>query len=84
MSLGEIRSVRTVNGLRYGVFDARGRLQGALSLNRDDAESKLETLLTRERVRRDSQTRPCMCCEKTFLSEGKHNRLCDTCRTKFY
>lgn len=24
--------------------------------------------------------RSCMCCQKTFLSEGKHNRLCDHCR----
>jgi hypothetical protein len=24
--------------------------------------------------------RPCMCCEQVFFSEGKHNRLCDSCR----
>lgn len=25
-------------------------------------------------------SRPCMTCEKPFLSEGKHNRLCAHCR----
>jgi hypothetical protein len=25
--------------------------------------------------------RPCMCCGKEFSSAGKHNRLCDYCRT---
>jgi hypothetical protein len=27
-------------------------------------------------------TRPCLCCNKLFPSEGPHNRLCGTCRTK--
>lgn len=26
--------------------------------------------------------RPCMCCAKTFSSEGPHNRLCGNCRSK--
>lgn len=26
--------------------------------------------------------RPCMCCRKIIVSEGPHNRLCDTCRAK--
>lgn len=24
--------------------------------------------------------RPCLCCQRAFLSDGIHNRLCDTCR----
>lgn len=24
--------------------------------------------------------RPCMCCQQPFMSEGKHNRLCDPCK----
>ena len=27
-------------------------------------------------------TRPCMCCQKPFVSEGSHNRLCGDCRNK--
>ena len=26
--------------------------------------------------------RDCMCCGARFESEGKHNRLCSTCRTR--
>lgn len=26
--------------------------------------------------------RPCMCCGRTFLSEGAHNRLCGSCGSK--
>lgn len=26
------------------------------------------------------QNRPCMCCGKTFLSAGSHNRLCCKCK----
>ena len=29
-----------------------------------------------------SRTRPCLCCGKSFTSDGPHNRLCNTCRTK--
>ena len=25
--------------------------------------------------------RPCMCCRKTFDSEGSHNRLCGPCKS---
>ncbi len=24
--------------------------------------------------------RPCMCCQRPFISEGKHNRLCGYCK----
>lgn len=38
----------------------------------------------RKRVARQAQLvdRPCMCCGKTFGSEGIHNRLCEVCRTR--
>lgn len=26
--------------------------------------------------------RPCMCCEQVFFSEGKHNRLCEFCKSE--
>jgi len=29
-----------------------------------------------------SQERACMCCERTFISEGWHNRLCLECRKR--
>lgn len=39
---------------------------------------RLETLAMRP-VRKERQ---CMCCRRSFQSEGPHNRLCCTCRTK--
>ena len=30
------------------------------------------------------KARPCLCCGKTFGSEGNHNRLCAPCRAKSY
>jgi hypothetical protein len=36
----------------------------------------------RDRLIRTARTttRPCLCCQKPFKSEGAHNRLCDPCR----
>jgi len=32
--------------------------------------------------RHASVKRSCMACSKTFVSEGPHNRLCSTCKTR--
>ena len=32
--------------------------------------------------RKGTTERACMCCGKTFLSEGAHNRLCGGCRNR--
>lgn len=40
------------------------------------AEHALDRIDTATRQRR----RPCLCCGKTFLSKGPHNRLCTPCR----
>lgn len=37
---------------------------------------------TPPRRRKGSTERACMCCGKTFLSEGAHNRLCGACRQR--
>ena len=43
-----------------------------------------EALFAVERLNRSEKVtdRDCMCCGKTFKSEGVHNRLCNLCRTK--
>lgn len=43
----------------------------------DMAVAKAATL---ERKQASARRRPCLCCRKTFLSEGPHNRLCNICR----
>ncbi|MGB0661301.1 MAG: hypothetical protein ACPGNV_14145 [Mangrovicoccus sp.] len=42
------------------------------------AQEKLERL-EREAKRK---TRKCMTCSASFLSDGPHNRLCNTCRSQ--
>jgi IS30 family transposase len=37
-----------------------------------------------EIVNKSTQQRKCMCCEKSFSSEGPHNRLCTSCRNKSF
>ncbi len=32
--------------------------------------------------RRDKTVRPCLCCQRAFISDGAHNRLCAVCRRK--
>lgn len=45
--------------------------------------SAVHKQLASEQARRKGTTeRACMCCGKTFLSEGAHNRLCGGCRNR--
>jgi DNA-directed RNA polymerase specialized sigma24 family protein len=32
--------------------------------------------------KREKTLRSCLCCRRHFLSEGAHNRMCDTCRRR--
>lgn len=43
-------------------------------LNKFRIESGLKPLIPK--------SRPCMCCDKKFISEGPHNRLCRMCTQK--
>ena len=33
-------------------------------------------------LRAERKERPCLCCTNKFMSEGPHNRLCTSCRSK--
>ncbi len=84
MSLGEVRAIRTPGGrVRHAAYDKHGRIIGKSHSDRNLAEEKLEVYRTRELARLNTVMRPCMCCQKPFESEGKHNRLCDHCRRKY-
>ena len=41
-----------------------------------------EEAVTRLERKERQRERSCMCCKAVFTSEGAHNRLCATCRTK--
>lgn len=53
---------------------------GVIEIVRDGKVVRLEKPRRDARVRRGTQSRPCMCCGGPFASEGIHNRLCWTCR----
>lgn len=50
----------------------------ALGRNESSVYRRIETLNNRAKT----TMRPCMCCGKTFTSDGPHNRLCGACRTR--
>jgi len=68
-------------GSGYAVFDEfNTRLTGTLCFN--DAEARLDTLRRQERDRLRVKSIACLCCGKTFESQGIHNRMCEYCRKK--
>lgn len=50
----------------------------ALGRSESSVYRRIETIQKRAK----SAKRPCMCCGKTFTSDGPHNRLCGACRTR--
>lgn len=63
-------------GGSYAVFRGNKRVSQHY-VNRTGALERLD----REQRKEQSQTRPCLRCQKPFLSEGIHNRLCNPCRS---
>lgn len=52
---------------------------GATSRSGEQAPRQLSM---HRKFKSSCKTRPCMCCERLFFSEGIHNRLCDDCKTR--
>lgn len=48
--------------------------------DRDQAESWLAARLPDLEKQMKRKIRPCLCCRTSMLSDGPHNRLCDSCR----
>lgn len=65
-------------GRSWIVADAEGRIVSGHYVTWEEAYERMETLQNEARLTH----RPCICCHTTFLSEGKHNRMCDRCRAK--
>lgn len=55
-----------------------GRTSGSVTARMHRKGLKLWTLRA---AAGGMKTRPCLCCGTAFVSEGPHNRMCDTCRT---
>ncbi len=74
----------TVEPRSSGVFNVRapdGSIYGTYE-NRTMAEGVRGTLQRRDDLAARKTTRPCMCCQKPFESEGIHNRMCGSCRPR--
>ena len=70
------------DGRRYRVIDGRDEVcLGAYDLlgSAIGRAARAASLLRKETR---YKMRPCMCCETPFQSEGIHNRLCNSCRTR--
>lgn len=71
--------VEFVPGRGYMVVSPTGKQHGPFSC-KDNAETNRDAWEARDNLARKRITRPCMCCQKPFESDGIHNRLCATCR----
>lgn len=60
----------------YAVVDANGKAVSQEYWTEMDADAALDRLMRAAKT----LTRPCICCQKPFESEGAHNRMCDRCR----
>lgn len=68
--------VRWTVGHSYVVQDAAGKVVSQEYWKKHHAETAAERLTRAARVK----TRACLCCRKSFESEGPHHRMCGTCR----
>lgn len=62
------------------VRDPDGRMASEIIAARSSAEMLRDRLQHEADAKAKRGPRPCMCCGKTFESEGIHNRLCPHCR----
>lgn len=68
------------DGIRFYVFDASGRRVGVPY--QSQASAQAQATRRNNQLNSDTTTRPCLSCSEPFRSEGKHNRLCATCRRR--
>lgn len=48
--------------------------------SRPEAEKWMRTEVAKLPSSQRPRERACLCCSKTFVSQGAHNRMCDPCR----
>jgi|GEM_PF-1544328 len=51
-----------------------------LGRSEDSVSVKASRLLLSRKRKTEGKLIPCICCTRQFVSEGKHNRMCDPCR----
>lgn len=63
--------------LGYVVVDAQGKHVSRVF----PLEASAVGAMTRAIRDAGLRERPCLCCKRSFMSEGIHNRMCPACRT---
>lgn len=67
-----------IDGVGRGVVVRRGdAIVAGPFHSREMAEMAIDVIERRGRQR----ARPCLSCGQTFMSEGPHNRMCESCKT---
>lgn len=74
--------VHRIKGRGYAVLDPSRKQVGGLYPNTSSALARCDKLNDELDRKKKRGPRPCMCCGATFLSEGVHNRMCDSCRRR--
>ncbi|OLF81254.1 hypothetical protein AWH62_00845 [Maricaulis sp. W15] len=69
-------TVQTAGRHQYAVFNGRGERVSGLYDCRQEAITRADSLIRKGR----RSERPCLTCERSFMSDGPHNRMCDPCR----
>ena len=68
-------------GPKFWVIDPKGNSVADFACRR--AATEAAGRMQDEADRRAKRgPRPCMCCGRTFVSEGIHNRMCSPCRSR--
>jgi hypothetical protein len=73
-------AVRYVKGMGYAVFDPEGERASCFFHHHDLADARRLDMQAERDAALKRKQRPCMCCGRPFMSQGIHNRLCDSCR----
>ena len=71
-------------GHGYFVIDPKGRKASGFFSRRAEAEDRRDELRRQADLKAKKGKRPCMCCGRTFDSDGVHNRLCHPCKVRGY
>ncbi len=75
----DIHGLRAAGATYREISDLTGLTLSQISYRLGNADGKEAPHPHR---RKGTTQRACMCCGKTFLSEGAHNRLCGACRNR--
>jgi len=72
--------VTRIDSTAFQIVGLPADIDDPIFTHREAAELWLAQNLPTLAPRMKREHRPCLACTKTFLSQGRHNRLCNPCR----